>query len=165
MLIPQLRLTPARKTVLGAVVVFGLVLVGALIVFAVATLRSEPGLLLFVVSACLVVAGVLSVGLSYRCGPLELTFSEGVLQERRKLLLLHRERELLLPSGARVEFVTPSDTEAPPGARQAPPSWTPLRLRYEGGELTFGSFLSTQEKRWLHQRINDFLERQGTPEE
>lgn len=162
--VPPITSTGAGTAILIFVGVFGLIWLAGITLFTMAAFHSGGGVVLILIPVWLLIFAIVAGGLSYLRSPLVLTFAEGVVEKRRKVLFFSREQTLPLPSRAQVEFHAP-DAEEPAGVRQAPPSWSPLSLRYEGGVLMFGFLLSTQEKRWLQQRINDFLERQGTPEE
>ncbi len=161
--VPPITSTGAGTAILIFVGVFGLIWLAGITLFTIVALHSGGGLVLILIPVGLLILTVVAGGLSYLRSPLELTFAEGVVEKRRKLLFFGREQTLPLPSRTQVEF-QPPEAEGPAGVRQAPPSWTPLGLRYEGGMLAFGFLLSTQEKRWLQQRINDFLDRRQTAE-
>ena len=163
LVVPPMIATGAGKTVLTALVVFTVICLGALTASTIAAFRSERSLILVLIPVWALVLAIVAWCLSYFSSPLELTFAEGVVEKSRTRLPFRRKHTLPLQSRARVEFQVP-DEDRPAGVRQAPPSWTPLSLRHEGGSLTFGFFLSSQEKRWLQQRINEFLEREEQAE-
>jgi len=162
--LPPMMTTSMGKTILAVSGVFGVVTFGAITATSIGAARVAPAFLLVLIP--FYVVGGLTIGaiLLHCTSPLELVFTEGVLEKTQRLLAYQRQRTLPLPSKARVEFAV-TEPDQPAGVRVSPPAWLPLSLRYEGGVLHFGYHLSTQEKRWICQRINRFLEGQETPEE